>query len=1361
MIKSFTLSAIVILSFLFNALQANDPGKLKSISINKKNTIILPWIKNAGQYDNKVAFATKTKVADIAILKNGNINYFLNTDSGKNFFFTEFILNNKLKNCQLTGKNISQTKFNFLKKDTKFNLSNISSFNTVDFGEIADGINMCINIKADNIEKVITVKPFSNPDRIRLKLEEIDDMCTNDEGELQLEINGEIISFTTPVAWQLIDGRRVDIPVSFDIKEKFIYGFELGNYDPRYTLFIDPLLSSSFIGGSQLDLAKKVLVGKTGNVYLGGITNSFNMPVTGGAYDETFNNSPDIFIAMFNSDLSDLEICTYIGGSEADILNDMKLDTFDNVYFAGRTVSPDYPVSANAFDTIFNGSVAAGIGDMVISCLNSKLNELKYSTFVGGDLDDVAVSFDFDADDNLVITGTSNSGILSIGPQIYIDTKDLVFFKMNKILSKILASNSIQTDSLSVPVDLAVLDSQAVFITGFTTDSAFPVTTGAFSDTFLGLSDIFVIRLSYDLSDLEVSTFVGGRKSEVPASIILDDSDNVYISGATNSPDFPTTINAYDTIIANEISGKEDAFLCILNYDLNTMKASTFVGGNDIDIAGEITLDTFDNIYISGYTYSSDFPVFCDSYDDTYNGSGDGFLAKFSANLENLLSSTYFGGTDNDFCYSIAQDSSGNIYSAGTTNSIDFPVFSGYDTYYNGDGGDGFILKMTPGFDKPYPCCANILEPEPFSSGLPLDFKVVWEEARGATGYYFSAGTSKDTFDLVYHLDIRDTTFYILHGLSCGDTIFIKINPYNNNGINKYCETVWFTTHKPFLDSENIDICEGDSIMWQNNVYKTTGLYFENFTDVFGCDSTYVLYLEVNPNYYEYEEKDICEGDSYYWQGEYYSYEGVFTKNYNTVNGCDSIFELKLNINLPYLFSESISICKGDSIEWQNYILTSGGTYYAGYETIDGCDSTYILELTLLPSYEYHDTAAICEGDSFDWQGQSYSFAGDYQKRYETTDGCDSIYYLHLTLNANFHFDENTSLCNGDTLEWQGMLLDSAGTYFAEYKSIDGCDSIYQLDLNILPSYFFEEDAMMCSEDTFLWHGLNIDSSGTYYAYYTTIAGCDSIFKLNLGLLPSYYYEEEAGLCPGDTLEWQGMLLDSAGTYFAEYKTIDNCDSIYQLELNTSPEYYFEEKATLCENDTLEWQGLSIDSSGTYYAKYTTINGCDSIYQIYVEKIIIDNAITQNGDTLFAVFDSLATYQWVTCPGYDTIQGANGSLYITTESGSFAVIINKLSCTDTSGCVNVVNSGIEKLDEPEIKIYPNPVNRQYLFVSIDDFEEVKTLELCDFSGKILLKFNKINKINKINVERLVSGLYFVRVYKKNNIINKKVVIIKE
>ncbi|HHH52400.1 MAG TPA: hypothetical protein ENK91_01970, partial [Bacteroidetes bacterium] len=876
---------------------------------------------------------------------------------------------------------------------------------------------MNIVAKGNNIEKIFHLEPFSNPKQINLKLNGVEDICENENGELQLEINGNTIAFTTPIAWQIINGNKIDIPVSYNIKENFVYGFNLGDYNPQFPLYIDPLLSSTFIGGSQMDIVNKIAISSTGKVYAGGITSSPDFPFTPGSFDETFNEAQDIFIAVFDSSLSTLEACTFVGGQGQDILTDMKLDDNDNVYFSGYTTSQDYPVTSLAYDTTFNNP-GKPFTDIVISCLDSKLKEMKYSTFMGSELGDKAVAFDFDGSFNLIVTGISGGGIPIVGPQFFPDAKEFIIFKMDSQLKNLLATNSIQTDSLTIPVDLVAESSQSVFITGYTEDPNFPVTPNAFMDTLTGYSDVFVINLSNDLSVLNNSTFLGGKKYEAPTDIILDKDNNVLLAGNTKSKSFPVTTNAYDTIFANPDAGLDDIFICMLDFTLSEIKYSSFLGGNNQEILGQLAIDDTGNIFLSGSTNSKDFPMFCNSIDDVFNGTSDGFVVKFSPKLENLIGASFIGGDEDDYCLGLARDHAGNIYTAGFTTSIDFPVYNGFDNFYNGDSGDGFIMKMSADLQKPYPCCTQIFDPVPESIDNPRILNLKWEQSIGATGYLLSIGTTKDSFNLLYKYDLANQTSYIWD-FDCGDdTVYVKISPYNDFGVNETCDTIWFVIRQPFENTEYISICEGDSVEWQGSYYSESGVYTESYMDIEGCDSTYTLNLNVYPNYYYGEDAEICNGDSYFWQGDFYTTAGDYYKNYNTINGCDSIFELQLTVLPSYLFEFDTTICQGDTVFWQNYSLTSGGFYTSEYQTIDGCDSIYQLNLTVLPSYYFEEEAGICEGDTF---------------------------------------------------YWQGMTLDSAGTYFVQYSTVENCDSNYLLNLSVFPSYSFEEAAEICSSDTFYW----------------------------------------------------------------------------------------------------------------------------------------------------------------------------------------------------------------------------------------------------------------------------------------------------
>ncbi len=185
-----------------------------------------------------------------------------------------------------------------------------------------------------------------------------------------------------------------------------------------------------------------------------------------------------------------------------------------------------------------------------------------------------------------------------------------------------------------------------------------------------------------------IATYFGGSDGEHNDYIAVDDSGYVFLVGHTYSTDLPVK-NAYQSVPQGEI----DAFIVRFKPDLSDITFSTYLGGSSYDEIKEIAIDNIGDIYVTGLTYSEDFPVTDSAYDDSFNGGEyDGFFAKISSAGE-LLYSTYIGGSGKDFGMSISVDESMRVYIAGNTESNDFPVKSALiDT--NSGNGDIFLLKF-------------------------------------------------------------------------------------------------------------------------------------------------------------------------------------------------------------------------------------------------------------------------------------------------------------------------------------------------------------------------------------------------------------------------------------------------------------------------------------------------------------------------------------------------------------------------------------------------------------------------------------------------------------------------------------------
>jgi hypothetical protein len=192
-------------------------------------------------------------------------------------------------------------------------------------------------------------------------------------------------------------------------------------------------------------------------------------------------------------------------------------------------------------------------------------------------------------------------------------------------------------------------------------------------------------------STLQYSTFFGGGNSDDKVDLAVDDEGNVYIAGTTSSPDLPTTPGAYD----RWYNGNTDVFLAKLSADGSTLLYSTYLGGSGEEMGLAIAVDDEGNVYITGLTYSVDFPATPGALDTTLDGGRDAFVAKLNAAGDELLYATYLGGISWDYGFCIAIDDAGSAFVGGFTHGS-FPVTPGAAQTTFGGFGDGFVAKLSP-----------------------------------------------------------------------------------------------------------------------------------------------------------------------------------------------------------------------------------------------------------------------------------------------------------------------------------------------------------------------------------------------------------------------------------------------------------------------------------------------------------------------------------------------------------------------------------------------------------------------------------------------------------------------------------------
>jgi hypothetical protein len=462
------------------------------------------------------------------------------------------------------------------------------------------------------------------------------------------------------------------------------------------------LLYSTFLGGSDEDHGFDIALDGAGNAYVTGDTESSDFPTTVGAFDTSYNGG-DAFVVKLNAAGTGLAYATFLGGSAGDGGRAIAVDGAGSAYVTGYTGSSDFPTTAGAFDTSYNG----GFTDAFVVKLNASGTGLVYTTFLGGSSGERGWGIAVDGAGSAYVTGdTVSSNFPTTAGAFdtsYNGNTDAFVVKVNAAgtglaYATFLGGGSDYDEGNAIAVDAA----GSAYVTGFTLSSDFPTTAGAFGTSYNGGWDAFVVKVNAAGTGLAYATFLGGSNWERGRAIAVAGVGSAYVTGSTGSSDFPTTVGAFDI----SYNGDGDAFVVKVNAAGTGLIYATFLGGSDEDVGSAIAVDGAGSAYVTGSTLSSDFPTTAGAFDTSYNGGlfwGDAFVVKVNAGGTGLAYATFLGGSSWDWGRAIAVAGAGSAYVTGSTRSFDFPTTAGaFDTSLDGDY-DAFVAKIGTGEVTPTP----------------------------------------------------------------------------------------------------------------------------------------------------------------------------------------------------------------------------------------------------------------------------------------------------------------------------------------------------------------------------------------------------------------------------------------------------------------------------------------------------------------------------------------------------------------------------------------------------------------------------------------------------------------------------------
>ncbi|HEX6546862.1 MAG TPA: SBBP repeat-containing protein, partial [Bryobacteraceae bacterium] len=492
-------------------------------------------------------------------------------------------------------KHLPGTTNYFLGRDPAYWHTGLPQFQSVRLRNIYKGVDLVLYGHGDQIEYDLVLSSGADVKAIDLHFSGIRKLKKTTEGGLIAHAGSILLGQYRPQVYQEIHGRKVGVKAEYKLLSNTDVGFELGNYNHRHPVTIDPvLLFSAEFGGSGSERGKGVAVDASGYIYLVGDTSSTDFPVAQpyeAAPSAGSGGSPrHIFVTKLTPDASEIVFSTYLGGSTGENGCGIAVDTNGNVYVTGTTASLDFPTTAGTPGSNGYSNQPLGNNNIVVTKLSPTGVSLVYSAVIAGNADDEVAAMAVDGWGDVFLTGTTNS-----------------------------------TD--------------------------FPVTAGAHNDLAKIAAGFaaktFLLKLNPTATTFLYSSVIGGSGVDQSNTLAIDGSGNAYIAGLTTSTDFPVTSGVFQ--MASKISGSNTkGFVAKICPDGSQILFASYLGGTGSDQVNGLALDYAGNIFLAGITTSSDFPYTSGSYLKPTNSSANAvFVTKVKNDGTSIVYSSLFGGMTN------------------------------------------------------------------------------------------------------------------------------------------------------------------------------------------------------------------------------------------------------------------------------------------------------------------------------------------------------------------------------------------------------------------------------------------------------------------------------------------------------------------------------------------------------------------------------------------------------------------------------------------------------------------------------------------------------------------------------------------
>jgi len=441
----------------------------------------------------------------------------------------------------------------------------------------------------------------------------------------------------------------------------------------------------------------------------------------------------------------------------------------------------------------------------------------------------------------------------------------------------------------------------------------------------------------------------------------------------------------------------------------------------------------------------------------------------------------------------------------------------------------------------------------------------------------------------------------------------------------------------------------------------------------------------------------ICNGGSLIFYGQNLTNPGTYTTTLNmSPVGCDSLITLNLAQYPLNTTSLTASICNGSTYNFGAQNLTAAGNYQQILVSSIGCDSIINLNLTVNPVFANTLNAAICQGETYSFFNQTVSVAGSYQQTLQAVNGCDSIINLNLVVNSPTSSNQFAAICQGETYTFFNQTVSVAGSYQHTMQNVNGCDSVITLQLQVNPNVTTQESTFICQGETYNFYGQTLNSAGVYQHTLATVNGCDSLILLNLGINANTTANVQQNICNGDTYSFFGQNLTTSGNYQHLLSNVAGCDSLINLSLTVLSNSFSTLQQNICDGEVYNFNGQNITSGGSYNKILVSANGCDSTVTLNLTVLPVPAApIISSNSPLICPGDELklnaqtvtnGQFSWTGPNNFTSSQTDISFNAYTENTGIYEVVVTVNGCTSLSSSIEVKINNIFNFNDYE---FPN------------------------------------------------------------------------